>query len=504
MAAGPRGAVLVPVDDPEGRLKPVPLPLGQTTVVGRGPQLGISDVRVSRRQLEVQVGDDGRVLVRMLGPNKSAVAAAGGADAVEMQPGQAYPLEAGAQLWLLPRLYRYRLSRAAGGEPETGPGSEAAPEPARKRARHTAGAPGEDERPTEVEQQRSESSATRTLSDEELARQLHAELNADVLQGDGPAGGPSPPRHRHRQTQPRSPHREPRGPAKDPRVVLGFRNNVLPHCSDLGNAAACSLADVVEEGVQEVWAMNYMWDLDFLFKEAPPLARVSRFLIILDHRYAADCRAEVRAMKARHPAIEFQVHCAPLSDRFGTHHSKAMLLFYPTGLRVMVATANFIPVDWHALNQGIWTQDFPCKGPSSPPSAEFEQYLTQYLNHCGRKLFGVPTSNILDTSVLRRYDFSGATVHLVASVPGTHTGSAMQQWGQGRLRHLLEREGPPPARFRDGPVVLQFSSMGSLHPNFVFGQLLRTMGGQASPKPTARTLHVVYPTVAEVRQSIIG
>eukprot|EP00667_Euglena_gracilis_P020335 EG_transcript_21999 len=30
------------------------------------------------------------------------------------------------------------------------------------------------------------------------------------------------------------------------------------------------------------------------------------------------------------------------------------------------------------------------------------------------------------------------------------------------------------------------------------------MSGQASPKPTARTLHVVYPTVAEVRQSIIG
>jgi len=47
------------------------------------------------------------------------------------------------------------------------------------------------------------------------------------------------------------------------------------------------------------------------------------------------------------------------ADRFGTHHSKGMLLFYPTGLRVMITTANFVPGDWHCLNQGLWAQDFP-------------------------------------------------------------------------------------------------------------------------------------------------
>lgn len=34
--------------------------------------------------------------------------------------------------------------------------------------------------------------------------------------------------------------------------------------------------------------------------------------------------------------------CVAGLARFGTHHSKGMLLFYRTGLRVVIATANYL------------------------------------------------------------------------------------------------------------------------------------------------------------------
>jgi hypothetical protein len=71
----------------------------------------------------------------------------------------------------------------------------------------------------------------------------------------------------------------------------------------------------------------------------------------------------------------------PLRLSYGTHHSKAMLLVYPTGVRVIVHTANLIHVDWNNKSQGLWMQDFPwktdaCKGKKS---SVFENDLVEYL-----------------------------------------------------------------------------------------------------------------------------
>lgn len=47
-----------------------------------------------------------------------------------------------------------------------------------------------------------------------------------------------------------------------------------------------------------------------------------------------------------------------LSD-WGCHHSKFFLVQYPTGLRVIITTANMIQCDCSSKSQGIWWQDFP-------------------------------------------------------------------------------------------------------------------------------------------------
>lgn len=55
------------------------------------------------------------------------------------------------------------------------------------------------------------------------------------------------------------------------------------------------------------------------------------------------------------------VHAPPLPVQFGTYHSKAFVIEYATGLRVVVHTANLIYVDCNNKSQGLWYQDFPRK-----------------------------------------------------------------------------------------------------------------------------------------------
>jgi hypothetical protein len=121
-----------------------------------------------------------------------------------------------------------------------------------------------------------------------------------------------------------------------------------------------------------------------------------------------------------------------------------MLVYFPTGIRVVVCTANYIECDWLFKTQGIWYQDFPLKTSTTPttttttatpplsstvtptttPSSsskekkgiaststtaagvgsrgtcEFEDDLVDYLLRY----------QSLDTSTIRQYDFSDAKV----------------------------------------------------------------------------------------------
>lgn len=49
-------------------------------------------------------------------------------------------------------------------------------------------------------------------------------------------------------------------------------------------------------------------------------------------------------------------HLMRFRVKYGCHHSKYFLLFYPTGVRVVVHTANLIMRDWSYKSQGAWVQ----------------------------------------------------------------------------------------------------------------------------------------------------
>lgn len=56
---------------------------------------------------------------------------------------------------------------------------------------------------------------------------------------------------------------------------------------------------------------------------------------------------------------DWTVHAPPLRDQWGVHHSKAFLVQYERGVRVIVMTANLIYQDCNLKTQGLWYQDFP-------------------------------------------------------------------------------------------------------------------------------------------------
>ena len=60
------------------------------------------------------------------------------------------------------------------------------------------------------------------------------------------------------------------------------------------------------------------------------------------------------------------LHAPPLSEPYGTHHTKAFLIHCAAGVRVIVHTANLIYSDCNNKTQGIWWQDFPPKARTGP------------------------------------------------------------------------------------------------------------------------------------------
>lgn len=280
--------------------------------------------------------------------------------------------------------------------------------------------------------------------------------------------------------------------------------NGLP---DWANTSCVSINDVVEGDVVAAILSNYMVDVDWLVSACPKLANIPQVMVVHGE---GDGRQEY--IQRKKPA-NWMLHKPRLPISFGTHHSKAIFLVYPRGVRVVVHTANLIHVDWNNKSQGLWMQDFPWKddddGKDAPKSCGFEDDLVDYLTVLKWPEFTASLpgrGNVkINASFFRKFDYSNATVRLIGSVPGYHTGSNMRKWGHMKLRTILQ-ECIFDREFRRSPLVYQFSSLGSLDEKWLaeFGASLssgitedRTPLGPGDPL-------IIWPTVEDVRCSLEG
>ncbi|KAL3159457.1 hypothetical protein ABBQ38_009882 [Trebouxia sp. C0009 RCD-2024] len=268
----------------------------------------------------------------------------------------------------------------------------------------------------------------------------------------------------------------------------------------------CRLREVVHGSMKWVLASNYMVDMTWLLSACPDLITAGQLLIVHGER-TPDRVGAIKAAAASAGLANLVVHAPPLPIQFGTYHSKAFVIEYEAGLRVVVHTANLIYVDCNNKTQGLWFQDFPRKSQASPATSEFEQELVDYL-----RALRLPAESAQKAEALcSQHDFSSARVHLIISRPGYHSGPALRKYGHLRVQALLAREKFPP-HFQRSPLIAQFSSLGSLDERWLTNEFrgslsagLTSSGGRLGAGAAGpQGFQLIWPTVQDIRDSVEG
>eukprot|EP00752_Nemacystus_decipiens_P007419 g6633.t1 len=283
---------------------------------------------------------------------------------------------------------------------------------------------------------------------------------------------------------------------------------------DRASNGSVGLADLLSGDFESALISNYLVDMGLLFQTQRRLGSVP---VVVVHGDKGESELHLRSQcdAIGNPALRLH---KPEVPSYGTHHTKMIILKFPTGVRVIVLTANFLAVDVTDKSQAVWYQDFRRR---ESATCDFEDCLVDYLEKVGG-----PAAEFGRT--LRHYDFRPARVALVPSVPGTgkkkHKGRDAFRYGHMRVRALLsrEREGGTIARLENGghKVVVQVSSLASRSPDPTFWmyELLESfmpgesegekggvdLGAKAKSELLGDRLRVVWPSVEAVRASTKG
>ncbi|KAG0545190.1 hypothetical protein BDA96_02G340400 [Sorghum bicolor] len=342
------------------------------------------------------------------------------------------------------------------------------------------------------------------MEDEALARTLQESFAEDNTAVSGMTSGQKISSHDSAGSSGRNNERKHSiGPLKD-MLPLTFRLMRVQGLPSWTNTSSVSIQDVIQGEVLLAVLSNYMVDIDWLLTACPSLKKVPHVLVL----HGQD-GASLELMKKLKPA-NWILHKPPLPISFGTHHSKAMLLVYPQGIRIVVHTANLIHVDWNYKSQGLWMQDFPWKDTNDMNNkVPFENDLVDYLSALKWPEFSVNLPEVGDVNInaafFRKFDYRNSMVRLIGSVPGYHVGPNIRKWGHMKLRNVLD-EITFNKQFCKSPLIYQFSSLGSLDEKWMSEFACSLSAGKSddgSQLGIGKPL-IVWPTVEDVRCSIEG
>ena len=214
---------------------------------------------------------------------------------------------------------------------------------------------------------------------------------------------------------------------------------------------------------------------------------------------------------------------------FGTHHTKAMVLFRHDELaQVVILTANFIEQDFR-MSQAIWKSPLlplqnEIKSPSDllPPlgsGLRFKHDLLAYFRGYSRN-GSAPLRDLV--SQLQHYDFHAVRGALVGSLPGVQMPGQFEpeeqdrigRWGLPALKRILSSiptNSTPSSDPNPQPhIVAQVSSIASVGEKWLHSTLIPTLSTTApTHKPnlnpnTKPKISIIFPTASEIRTSVDG
>ena len=223
----------------------------------------------------------------------------------------------------------------------------------------------------------------------------------------------------------------------------------------------------------------FQWDFDWLFPKMD--TKRTSFVLVMQAKYESQQR-QIRSefdgipnIRLCFPSMEGQINCM---------HSKLMLLFYDTYMRIVVPTGNLRPHDWGeaggVMENTVFLIDLP--------KTDVDGVADQRLQFAEDLLFFIQAQG-LPHDVLRRvreHDFTQtADLGFVHTIGGIHAGASWKLTGHCGLGRIIAGLGLR----SDDTIEVDYvtSSVGSLTQEFLRSMYLAAQGDNGLSEYMLRT-----------------
>ncbi|UKZ84931.1 uncharacterized protein TrAFT101_000815 [Trichoderma asperellum] len=281
------------------------------------------------------------------------------------------------------------------------------------------------------------------------------------------------------------------------------------------NKDTVSLKDLLGDPlIRECWQFNFLHDIPFVMNS---FDESIKHLVMLHVVHGFWRRSDLSRIVLSGDAAQYpnvHLHCAPMPEMFGTHHSKMMILFRSDSTaQIIIHTANMIPKDWTNMTNAVW------KSPKLPLLSEpdvifqhgqvlpvgsgvrFKADLLSYLMLYDS--YRVTCKPLADHLV--NFDFSSIRAAFIASVPGKHDfrDTSGPVWGWAGLQKCLRAVPVEPG---ESEIVAQISSIATLgaKDDWLQRTLFDSLATSLTPNVKRPNFKVVFPTADEIRNSLDG
>lgn len=248
---------------------------------------------------------------------------------------------------------------------------------------------------------------------------------------------------------------------------------------------------------------SFQWDWNWLLPKLD--TQRTKFVFVI---HAKDEETRKKSRTDFDGAPNVRLCFPPIEGQIGCMHSKLMLLFYPTYLRVVIPTANLMPFDWGEPFQGlqggvmentVFLIDLPrrvsetCEHENA--DVPFFQSLQYFLK--AMKLQEDVLAKLLS------YDFSKLAQHgFVHSIAGSHYGDSWRETGACGLGQFLHKMGL--RTFDTIEIDFVTSSVGSLNDEFLRSLYLIAQGDSGLAEYTFRNTKSVPLSVSQDLERRLG
>ncbi|KAF2626472.1 phospholipase D/nuclease [Macroventuria anomochaeta] len=274
--------------------------------------------------------------------------------------------------------------------------------------------------------------------------------------------------------------------------------------------------------IKECWNFNFLFDLDFVMQQFDEDVRDLVKVKIIHGFWRRDDERRIYLMETAEQYSNVELISAYLPDRYGTHHSKMLVLFrHDDCAQIIIHTANMISKDWTNMTQAVWrspllpllTFNSMPNGPHTVGSGErFQVDLLRYLGRYEHRLRKL-------SEQLAIYDFSTVKAAFLSSTPSGSSRQVVSEanptqqtsFGWLGLQEILSAV-PIAAQKHSKTrphIVLQVSSIATLGaaPTWLShfqSMLSRTRTPRQFSNKTEPKFNVIFPTPEELRTSLDG